>query len=110
MSMVIHAYESEHFLTESITDIEIPSSHLEEIDYFFKILNLDRNLDKSKTLFSNEIVDLGLDLYDGFLSRKRITELVNNFNVVSDFDYRIKNYLETILRKTKSEYILFSYT
>lgn len=33
--MVIHAYESEHFLTESITDIEIPSSHLEEIDYFF---------------------------------------------------------------------------
>ena len=72
MSMVIHAYESEHFLTESIADIEIPSSHLEEIDYFFKILNLDRNLNKSKTLFSNEIVDLGLDLYDGFLSRKRI--------------------------------------
>lgn len=110
MSMVISTFESEHFLTESIADIEIPSSHFEEIDYFFEMLNLDRDLEKSKSLFSNEVVDLGLDLYDGFLSRKRITEIINNFNAVSDFDNRIKKYLEKILRKTKSEYILFSYT
>ena len=110
MSMVIEAYDSDKFHTEYIASIEIPSSNLEKIDYFFNLISLNKDLEKNKALFSQEVVTLGLDLYDGFLSKKSISLLVNNLVCDNDFDREIKKYLEKIVTETECEYILFSYS
>ncbi|EOH86407.1 hypothetical protein [Enterococcus pallens] len=110
MSMVIAAYDSEQVHTDYIASIEIPSSHFEEIEYFFSLISLNRDLEKNKALFSKDVVALGLDLYDGFQSKENISLLASNLSCDNEFDQKMKKYLEAIVIGAESEYLLFSYS